>query len=134
MQVDRLHIESDPSEETEHPWFNFWIDPDEMTVEFRQANGCEGASRLVGKKKHSLTLQTTSSDDGPVTEPHVLAVKTDGTWEFVPLSRQQAIYYAHLAFYYPADDRWEVLYFEAPPSADEAVEVDDGEENEGSTR
>lgn len=80
---------------------------------------------LKGKRRpipttHKLGLSTAKRDPNEefdstrpelADEIHVLAVTIDGDVEFVPFSRQNRFYYAHLGWYDPKTREWDVLQF-----------------------
>lgn len=59
--------------------------------------------------------RTLPFDVTAIDERHTLALTLDGDVEFVPLSKQRPIYYAHLAFVDPVTGDADVLAFEREP-------------------
>lgn len=111
--MPRIESSSDPSNGL--PWFKFDVDTVDMSVGFSKANGlanfpdaAAGADldHLPPNSRHSLKLSTDKPD-----EVHVLAVALDGTLEFVPVSEQREVYYAHLAWYDPSTGNADAMEF-----------------------
>lgn len=63
------------------------------------------------KEQALVKLWTFTYDLTALTEKHVLALRLDGVLEFVPQSKQQPVYYAHLAFVDPVSGDADVLAF-----------------------
>ena len=66
----------------------------------------DAAKERALEKVWSFTYDLTAP-----TELHVLALRLDGQLEFVPQSKQQPVYYAHLAFVDPVSGDADVLAF-----------------------
>lgn len=63
------------------------------------------------KERALETMWSFTYDPTALTELHVLALRLDGQLEFVPQSKQQPVYYAHLAFVDPVSGDADVLAF-----------------------
>lgn len=106
-----VEIRSSSSPDSPKPWFEFTV-MNGLKVRFNAANGlgkfAEGdasdLAHLLGVRKLALSSEKPE-------ERHVLAVDLEGDVDFVPVSEQRATYYAHLAWYEPQSDEWEVLEF-----------------------
>lgn len=109
------NVNSDPDPDNGMPWFDFDIDNASMSVTFAEANGlsnypdaADNASvdHLPPNSSHPLSLSDTKPG-----ETHVLIVALDGSLEFIPQSEEGGDYYAHLAWYYPSSDTWDIFNF-----------------------
>lgn len=73
--------------------------------------------QLAKAKRPHVTEHTFALDPDAPDEVHVLAQTLDGDLEFVPLSKQRAVYYAHLAWFAPSTAEWTALQFVDPTDA-----------------
>lgn len=101
--MPKIRSSSDPNDP--RPWFKFDINPPLNRVVFSEANGRPGLGRVV--TTHAIKI-----DPALPNEVHVLAVTEDGIVDFVPLSKQRPVYYAHLAWYDPSTGTLTTLDFE----------------------
>jgi len=113
MPIKRIPIRSVDDPNNPKPWFEMDLDEASMSLRIRKANGLSRALAGVSPraeqalvKTHPLQLNPQARD-----EIHALAVTLDGSLEFVPMSKQRPVYYAHLGFYDPRTDTWELLEF-----------------------
>lgn len=147
--MKKLKIQSDPDPETSWPWFALEVADGSPDFEITEANGLipfrhrmrsqampfgpatqalveANAAKLKGKRKG--VLKRGAPPPGALRQPgrqnyedeiHVVAVTIDGEVDFVPHSEQRLEYYAHLAWYDPKTQTWDVLDFAPMPVAAE---------------
>lgn len=104
MPTNRIQIRSSSNPDDPRPWFEYAVDIAGKKVTFTKANGRPAMASIV--KDHAIAFKP-----GKLNERHVLAVTEDGVVEFVPVSEQRPVYYAHLAWYDPTTQTLEILEF-----------------------
>ena len=112
MRVELEPIISHKNITLSHPWYAYDVDlvKGELTLALAKD------ALLQGKKVCLKPLP------GHELETHVLAVTLDRQVEWVPISKQKPVYWAHLGFWDPATDTLRLLEFqEAPLGASEAA-------------
>lgn len=107
-------ITSNPSADSPNPWFEFTVDSATMDAAISNASGIDASPLTTDAATDDdplgdYSLSLTAGKEG---ERHVLAVRLDGTVEFVAVSDQQEVYYAHLAWYDPSTGEVTQLVFQ----------------------
>ena len=120
--VKRIPIISDARVETSFPWFDLEIDGTGR-LRINDANGLSATRPETRAKEIALKKRFPAFVVAPdvMNEQHVLAITLNGDLEFVPFSKQRPEYYAHLGWYDPSTDTWELLQFiQRPVPTDQA--------------
>lgn len=117
--IRRTTIRSCIAADCPRPWFEFTgivVTPLGITFTVARCTGPAASTEcktVTPAKERALEkAHTLAFDPTALTEPHVLALTLEGVMEFVPVSKQRQVYYAHLAFVDPVSGDAEVLIFE----------------------
>lgn len=107
--MPRIISSSDPADP--EPWFEYSVDGANMEVSITAANGLEAYSGGSANTDALVGAHSISASGAKPGERHSLAVQTDGTLWFGPVSESPGVLYAHLGWFDPADGTWELLNF-----------------------